>query len=70
MRRILDIKKRRILILVSLFFVNLFIIASTDVRVVSIDATQPTNKVFTNIASNINVWQMGGTFINPKNFDL
>ena len=31
-----------------------------------IDARHPANKAIPNIASNINIWQMGNTFVNPS----
>lgn len=31
----------------------------------TIDSKHPTGQILPNIASNINVWQMGGTFVNP-----
>jgi len=38
----------------------------SDAISLTIDAKHPTKKEISNIASNINIWQMGNSFVNPK----
>lgn len=41
------------------------VIAQDNNRIINIDAAHPTERVIPNIASNINIWQMGNAFVNP-----
>lgn len=50
----------------SVIFMGMAIGEGNSYIELTVDAKHPTKEVFPNISSNINVWQLGNSFVNPK----